>query len=354
MALTIVPVLSETVIETKRGEGILVRSQVPPRVFEPSAGRQTLQGADARGSPFYPSFSAGWAATRIGTEFIPTLDEGSIAINVVRLPNASLEGSLTVGTYMEKRILAEFPEVQAVVSKTGRAEISEDPMGPEQTDILIMLKPPREWPERRTKSELVAAMQAELSKIPGVRLSFSQPIALRVNELISGVKSDLAVKVYGADIGTLKSFADRIVGVLSGVAGASDARVEQVSGMEHVEIAPDRVALARYGLNVSDVNEVIETALAGTEATKVVDGNMRIATIVRFPEGARGDIEAIQKMSSEGKRRRGACPRRVSPPSRRSRDRPRSPGKRACGALPPKSTSAAGIWADSLRKQRKN
>jgi len=300
VALTIVPVLSEMLLKQSEEKEFGFVRKLHQGYLGLLGGARRFK-ALTLGLSVFSLVLAGWAATRIGTEFIPTLDEGSIAINVVRLPNASLEGSITVGTYMEKRILAGFPEVQAVVSKTGRAEISEDPMGPEQTDILIMLNPPGEWSERRTKSELVAAMQAELSKIPGVRLSFSQPIALRVNELISGVKSDLAVKVYGSDIGVLKSFADRISGILSGVAGANDARVEQVSGMEHVEISPDRAELARYGLNVADVNEVIETALAGTEATKIVDGNMRIATIVRFPEWARGDIEAIKKSILKGK-----------------------------------------------------
>jgi cobalt-zinc-cadmium resistance protein CzcA len=300
VALTIVPVLSEMLLKQSEEKEFRFVRKFHHGYLSLLRGARRFKALTLGISVLSLVFAA-WAATRIGTEFIPGLDEGSIAINVVRLPNASLEGSLTVGTYMEKRILAEFPEVKAVVSKTGRAEISEDPMGPEQTDILIMLKSPGDWPERRTKSELVGAMQTALSKIPGVRLSFSQPIALRVNELISGVKSDLAVKVYGSDIGTLKAFADRIAGALSGLAGANDARVEQVSGMAHVEISPDRVALARYGLNVSDVNEVIETALAGTEATKVVDGNMRIATIVRYPEWARGDIEAIQKCRLRGK-----------------------------------------------------
>ncbi len=141
---------------------------------------------------------AGVIATRVGTEFLPNLDEGAIAINVVRLPNASLDGSKNVATFLEKRILSSFPEVTAVVSKTGRAEISEDPMGPEQTDLFIMLKPRKEWKTGRTKTDLIEALQNEFALIPGIRASFSQPIALRVNELISGVKSDLAVKVFGA------------------------------------------------------------------------------------------------------------------------------------------------------------
>ncbi|MHB8837086.1 MAG: efflux RND transporter permease subunit [Candidatus Methylomirabilia bacterium] len=243
---------------------------------------------------------AGFAATRIGTEFIPNLDEGAIAINVVRLPNASLEGSVSVSGFMERRLRESFPEVTAVVSKTGRAEISEDPMGPEQTDVLIMLKPRKEWTSAKIKPELVAAMQRELGKIPGIRLSFSQPISLRVNELISGVKSDLAVKIYGEDIALLKGFADQAAAVLGSLRGANDARVEQVSGMEQIEITLDRTAMARHGISVADVNETIETALAGTEATRVVEGQRRVAVVVRFPEQARADLDAVGQILFAG------------------------------------------------------
>jgi cobalt-zinc-cadmium resistance protein CzcA len=194
---------------------------------------------------------------------------------------------------MERRLRESFPEVTAVVSKTGRAEISEDPMGPEQTDLLIMLKDRKEWTTAKSKPELVAAMQRELGKVPGVRLSFSQPIALRVNELISGVKSDLAVKIFGEDIAQLKEFADEAAAALGGIRGAHDARVEQVSGMEQIEVALDRTAMARYGISVADVNETIETALAGTEATRVVEGQRRVAVVVRFPEEARADLDAV-------------------------------------------------------------
>ena len=142
----------------------------------------------------------------LGAEFIPALDEGSIAINVVKLPNASLEGSVATAGMIEARV-KRFPEVATVVTKTGRAEISEDPMGPEQNDVFIILKPQRTWRTGRTKGELVEALSAEIRAIPGLRASFSQPIALRVNELISGVKSDLAVKVFGPDLELLKRVA---------------------------------------------------------------------------------------------------------------------------------------------------
>jgi cobalt-zinc-cadmium resistance protein CzcA len=231
----------------------------------------------------------------IGTTFIPDLDEGSIAVNVVRLPNASLAGSVRVADFMERR-LREFPEVEAVVSKTGRAEISEDPMGPEQTDLMIMLKPRRAWATGRTKAELVEAIQEELGRIPGLRFSFSQPIALRVNELVSGVKSDLAFKVFGPDLEVLKKFADRAASVLSGLAGAEDVRVEQVAGMLQLDLVIDREAMARYGIKVADVNALIETAVAGRRATTLLEGQRRYAVVVRFPEAVRADRTMLERL----------------------------------------------------------
>ena len=232
---------------------------------------------------------------RLGTEFLPQLDEGAIAINCVRLPSASLEGSVAVGTAMEQR-LGKFPEVQTVVTKTGRAEISEDPMGPEQNDLVIMLHPESEWKTGRTKESLVAAMKEELAAIPGVRLSFSQPIALRVNELISGVKSDLAVKLFGPELEVLKPQADRIAAIMGGIPGAEDVKVEQISGAAQVEIVVDRKAIARYKINLADINALIETAVGGEIATTVIEGQMRFAMLVRFPEKDRGDIGAIGRL----------------------------------------------------------
>ena len=231
----------------------------------------------------------------IGTEFMPPLDEGAIAINVVRLPNASLDGSARVAGLIEQR-LQKFPEIETVISKTGRAEISEDPMGPEQTDVFITLKPRRQWKSGRNKTELVEAIQKDMSLIPGLRLSFSQPIALRVNELISGVKSDLAVKVFGADLEVLKKFADRLAPAMQSVEGARDVRVEQISGMDQINVVINRSAVARYGINVADVNEAIETAVAGKIAGTLIEGQRRFAIVVRFPESARADIPQIERL----------------------------------------------------------
>ena len=232
---------------------------------------------------------------RLGTEFLPQLNEGSLAINCVRLPSASLEGSVAVGTVMEQRIL-KFPEVETVVTKTGRAEISEDPMGPEQNDLIIMLHPEKEWKTGRSKADLVEALKRDLAVIPGVRLSFSQPIALRVNELISGVKSDLAVKVYGPDLDVLKPQADKIASLIGGIRGAEDVKVEQISGAAQIEIVVDRQAIARYKIDLADINDLIETAVGGKVATTMIEGQMRFAVLVRFPESARNDLPALGRL----------------------------------------------------------
>lgn len=234
-------------------------------------------------------------SARLGSEFLPPLDEGAIAVNVVRLPNAALEGSVASATFMEKEVLS-FPEVRTVISKSGRAEISEDPMGPEQSDLLIMLKPESQWGTGRSKAELVEAIEGRLNRVPGVRLAFSQPIALRVNELISGIKSDLAVKIFGEDMRLLKAFADEAAAVLRTIEGAEDVSVEQVAGFSSLDIIPDRRTMARYQLNLADVNEIVQTAIGGTIATKMVDGQMRFGVMVRFDEGARDDIETIERI----------------------------------------------------------
>lgn len=228
----------------------------------------------------------------MGTEFMPPLDEGSIAINVVRLPNASLDGSVAVGTMLEKRLL-KFPEVATVISKTGRAEISEDPMGPEQTDVFVMLKPRKSWKTGRDKAELVEALSKDLSQVPGIRMSFSQPIALRVNELISGVKSDLAIKVFGPDLEVLKTFADKAAADLGTVRGARDVKVEQVSGMAEVQVTLNAEALARYGIRVGSVNDLLEAAYAGKTVGRFVEGDRRFDIVVLFPAGARQDLSSL-------------------------------------------------------------
>lgn len=233
---------------------------------------------------------------KIGTEFLPPLEEGSIAVNLVRLPTASVEGSAQQATEIEKRLLAGFPEITSVISKTGRAEIAEDPMGPEQTDVLIMLKPKKQWGAGVTKATLVDGINKELANIPGIRPAFSQPIALRVNELISGIKSDVAIKISGDEMELLRSAGEQVAPILAGIEGAGDVKIEQVSGFSQIEIEQNREAMAQHKINAADINLLVETALGGKVATTVFEGQKRFNVLVRFPVKHRGDIEAIRRL----------------------------------------------------------
>ncbi|HCE45244.1 MAG TPA: CusA/CzcA family heavy metal efflux RND transporter [Lentisphaeria bacterium] len=296
VSMTIVPVLCSFLIKPGNGKGDNFFLSTIKSVYLPLL-HQTVRFKRLMAFLALMLFiSSLFLIPFIGTEFLPKLDEGAMAINVVRLPSASLNGSVEFGTYIEKRLL-EFPEVKTVVTKTGRAEISEDPMGPEQNDIIIMLHPQSEWKSGRTKDELVSEMQKELSAIPGIKASFSQPIALRVNELISGIKSDLAIKIFGPDLEILKEKGNQIVSAIGKIRGAEGARVEQVSGFAQIEIRSDRKTMARYGINQDDINQIVETAIGGKAATIIVEGEMRFDAVVRFPEKYRSDIESIRRIA---------------------------------------------------------
>jgi heavy metal efflux system protein len=231
----------------------------------------------------------------IGTEFLPSLDEGSIAVQTFRIPSISLTQSLDLQTRAE-RILKQFPEVIDVVSKTGRADIASDPMGIELSDVIITLKPHEEWTTTKSKDDLVEKIREALSELPGVASSFSQPIALRVDELVSGVKSAIGIKIFGDDLDVLKQKGDAVARVLGTVRGAADVNVERVSGLAYLQIEIDRAKIARYGINVADIENVIETAIGGKEATKVYEGLKVFGLAVRFPEHARDDVEPIREI----------------------------------------------------------
>jgi heavy metal efflux system protein len=231
----------------------------------------------------------------IGTEFLPSLDEGSVAVQTFRIPSISLTESLDLQTRAE-RILKKFPEVIDVVSKTGRADIASDPMGVELSDVIVTLKPREEWTTAKSKDELVDRMRAELAALPGVASSFSQPIALRVDELVSGVKSAIGIKIFGDDLDVLKQKGDAVARVLRKVRGAADVNVEKVSGLAYLQIEIDRDKIARYGINVADIQNVIETAVGGKEASKVYEGLKVFGLAVRFPERARNDVEPIKEI----------------------------------------------------------
>lgn len=218
----------------------------------------------------------------LGTEFLPTLDEGSITVQSFRLPSVSVTDTVKTSALVEKA-LKSFPEVEKVVSRAGRAEIASDPMGIDVSDIFVSLKPRNEWTTVKSKEELVDKMRERLENIPGMTFSFSQPIALRVDELISGVKSQIAIKLYGDDMDVLKNKANEIAEIIKKVDGAADVQVEKVSGLAYLQIEVDRAAIARYGINVSDVNEVLELASGGKVVSELFEGQKRFGVAVRFP-----------------------------------------------------------------------
>jgi len=231
----------------------------------------------------------------LGTEFIPVLDEGSLTPQVIRLPSISLPESIEIENKAQQ-VLLKFPEVETVVSKIGSAEIATDPMGPNVSDPIVILKPRDQWKTARTKEELIGKMREELERIPGIGLNMSQPIALRVDELISGVKSQIAIKIFGDDMATLNEKAEEISRAISGVRGITDLRVEQTAGQPYLTIDIDRRKIARYGINVADVQEIVETAIGGKVATEVFEGDRRFAVILRFPEGKRNSVETIENI----------------------------------------------------------
>ena len=236
---------------------------------------------------------AGFAATRMGTEFIPSLDEGDVALHAMRIPGTSITQSVAMQKVLEREILT-LPEVERVFSKIGTAEVATDPMPPSVADTFVILKSREDWPDPgKTKAELVAELEALVATVPGNNYEFTQPIQMRFNELISGVRSDVAVKVYGDDLDVLMSTAQAIETAMSGVEGAADVRVEQTTGLPMLVVEPDREALARLGLSLDAVQQVVATAIGGTEAGMLYEGDRRAPIVVRLEDGLRNDADRL-------------------------------------------------------------
>ena len=239
---------------------------------------------------------SGLLLTRMGSEFIPSLNEGDVALHALRIPGTSLTQAVDMQNELE-RVVKGFPEVDRIFAKIGTAEIATDPMPPNVADNFVMLKPLSEWPDpSRSKADLVADIQAAVMKIPGNNYEFTQPIQMRFNELISGVRSDVAVKVFGDDMDVMNPTAGEIAEVLEGIPGAADVKVEQTTGLPMLTLNIDRAKASRLGLNVGDVQDALSIAVGGREAGLVFQGDRRFDILVRLPDAARGDLEAIKRI----------------------------------------------------------
>lgn len=296
LTFLLTPVLISLFLKGKVEEKDVWLMRKAKALYEPALtwtlanSRRVLIGAGA-------AFALAVAAVPfLGSEFIPRLDEGSFAVQVLRLPSVSLEESVRQTTQLEQVLLSEFPdEVIDVVAKTGRPEIATDPMGVNISDIFVTLTPPGSWTKAHTKLELEGRMSEALEKIPGLVFSFSQPIELRVNELIAGVRSDLAIKIYGEDLNQLSQTAAQVVAAVSQIEGATGFKAQQLEGMPQLQITVLPGQLARYGINSADVMQVVET-LGGVQVSQVLEGQRRFALTVRLPAEARRNAATISNI----------------------------------------------------------
>ena len=239
---------------------------------------------------------SGWGASRMGSEFIPNLDEGDIALHALRIPGTSLSQAVAMQTALEDKIRT-FPEVDQVFAKIGTADVATDPVPPSVADTFVIMKPREDWPDpRKPKEQLVAEMNEAVQQVPGSRYEFLQPIQMRFNELIAGVRSDVAIKIFGDDLDQLASVAAEVEGVVSSIEGSQDAQTEQVTGLPFIQVIPDRIRLTQLGLNVDDVQTVVSTAIGGTEAGQIFEGDRRFDIVVRLPEEMREDRQVLERL----------------------------------------------------------
>ena len=228
----------------------------------------------------------------LGTAFIPEMKEGSVSPNIMRVPNISLEESVRMEQEAMKRMM-QVPGVRMAVSRIGRGESPADPAGPNEADPIVTLKPRSEWPKGWTQDDIAERMRDALSDMPGVQIVMAQPISDRVDEMVTGVRSDVAVKVFGPDMSELRSLAEHIASIASKVRGAQDFRIEKVAGQQYLQVEIDRPAISRHGMNVTDIRDIVEIAVGGRHATDIFEGEWRFPAAVRLPHEFRDDMGAV-------------------------------------------------------------
>lgn len=297
LSITFVPAAVATFITGRVHEKENVAIRGAKKVYEPALRWSIAHPMPIIGIAIVLVVLSLFTASKMGSEFIPNLDEGDIAVQALRAPGTSLTESVRMQSFMEKMIIEEFPEVDTVIARIGTAEVATDAMPPNIADTYLLLKDRKEWPDpSKTKAELVEEIEIALEDIPGSNYEFSQPIQLRFNELISGVRSDLAVKIYGDDLDQLVKSANDVLEVVQNVEGAAGAKVEQVTGLPVLSIVPNRKRMDLYGLNIADVQEIVQTAMGGREAGTVFEGDRRFDLVVRLPESLRTDIDALDRL----------------------------------------------------------
>lgn len=296
LSLTFVPAAIALIMNGKIAEHENRFMQAAKKMYQPLLlGAFKQRSLVLGGSVVLVIFSI-WLSTRLGSEFIPQLDEGDIALHALRIPGTGLDQAVAMQTLLEARI-KEFPEVDKVFAKIGTADIATDPMPPSVADNYVIFKPRSEWPNpKREKADLVAAIETAVRELPGNNYEFTQPIQMRFNELISGVRSDLGIKVIGDDLDQLQTSAAEILEVLEKIPGAADARMEQITGLPVLTVTPKRDQLAAYGLTVSTLQDLVATAIAGESAGLIYEGDRRFELIVRLPEKLRNDLSALERL----------------------------------------------------------
>lgn len=296
LSITFVPAMIALLIKNKVEEkenGLMAASK---RRYGPILDWSLTNPKIVSGSALLFFVIALLLGTRLGQEFIPTLDEKDIAMHAMRIPSTSIQQSTAMQLQVEKAISA-LPEVAFVYSKTGTAEMAADPMPPNVSDTFIILKPQSEWPdETSSKAIFLEKLDAAVTKIPGNNYEYTQPIQMRFNELISGVRSDVAVKVYGENFEEMNTAANQIAAVLRKLQGAEDVKVEQTTGLPMLDIDLNKTIIARYGLNVSNILDLIAASVGGKEAGLIFEGDKRFPIIVRLPENVRQNITALENL----------------------------------------------------------
>jgi len=293
LSVTFVPAAVAAFLNGRVSEQESVIVRWAHRAYVPALAMAMRNRAAAVAAALALVLVTGAMSMRLGSEFLPSLDEGDLLVHALRIPGTSLSTAVDMQHALERKFMT-YPEVAYVFSKIGTAEIATDPMPPSVADTYVMLKPREQWPDPgRDKADLVEQLQRELPLVPGNNYEFIQPIQMRFNELIAGVRSDVAVKVFGDDMEVLADVGDRIEAVISSVAGAADTKVEQTSGLPLMTVALNRPEMARLGLNVADVQDVVEIAMGGKAAGRVFEGDRRFDIVVRLPEALRNEPETF-------------------------------------------------------------